>query len=152
MTRGEGPDGERELPARFGRYRVFHLGVRRNASIIRTEAMESQVFSPSAYSFSPIDLIPDDDEPDEDVRWLEYCRCAATVDRQHVLECVLSDLDADDSPLYDVIDSALKTPHEPGRARESITILAQIGQVILDRVAAAVDDQVNIRMAVEGRS
>jgi hypothetical protein len=95
--------------------------------------MESQVFSPSAYSLRAQDLIPDDVDVDEtDVQWQEYCRCAATVNRERVLECVLSSLDTDDSPLYAMIDSALKTPHEPGRARESITVLAQIGQTLLN--------------------
>jgi len=44
--------------------------------------MESQAFVPAAYSLRPIDLIlPDDfeDEDDVDVRWLEYCRMAASV-------------------------------------------------------------------------
>jgi hypothetical protein len=115
--------------------------------------MESQAFLPANYSLQPIDLIPDDftDDEDADVQWLEYCRCAATLDRTRILEVVLSDLDADESPLYTLIDSALKTPHEPGRARESITILAAVGQAILGRVAAAVDAQVNLRMTVEGR-
>jgi hypothetical protein len=61
------------------------------------------------------------------VQWQEYCRCAATVDRQRILEVVLSDLDSEDSPLYALIHSARKTPHEPGRARESLTVLASIG-------------------------
>jgi hypothetical protein len=113
--------------------------------------MESQVFSPSAYSVSPIDLIADDefDEPDEDVRWLEYCRCAATVDRQHILDVVLSDLDAEDSPLYEFIDDAITNPHEPGRPKANITDLARLGQCILNLIAKATDDHVSMRMAVE---
>jgi hypothetical protein len=85
--------------------------------------MESQVFDPKAYSLSPLDLIPPDDLEDEDadVRWLEYCRCAATVDRTHILECVLSDLDCDESPLYEFIDDAIANPHEPGRPKANIT-------------------------------
>jgi hypothetical protein len=51
------------------------------------------------------------------------------------------------APLYGLIDSCLKDPQEPGRARESLTILASIGQTLLDRVAAAVDEQVNLRLA-----
>jgi hypothetical protein len=85
--------------------------------------MESQVFDPKASSFSPVDLIPPDDCENEevDVQWLEYCRVATTVDRQHVLECVLSDLDCDDSPLYEFIDDAIANPHEPGRAKANIS-------------------------------
>jgi hypothetical protein len=88
-------------------------------------------------------------EEDDNIQWREYCRMASMLDRTRILEMVLSDLDAEDSPLYPLIDSALKTPHDPGRARESITILAALGQSILNMVAAAVDDQVNLRMAVE---
>jgi hypothetical protein len=102
------------------------------------------------YSVSPVDLLPDDDDEDADVQWLDYCRIAATVDRQHVLECVLSGLDTEDSPLYDLIDSALQAPHEPGRPKESITVLAGIGKRILHLVAKAVDDAVGLRQAIGG--
>jgi hypothetical protein len=113
--------------------------------------MESQSFSPHVYSLSPTALIaPDDDEGEDDqLQWREYCHAASTLDRARILECVLSDLDSEDSPLVPFIDDALHEPHEPGRARESITKLAALGQSILDRIAKAVDDQVNLRMAVE---
>jgi hypothetical protein len=111
--------------------------------------MQSQAFLPAAYSLSAIDLIPEDLEED-DRQWQDYCLEASKVDRQRILECVLSSLDTDDSPLYALIDSAIATPHEPGRARESITVLAQIGQAILNKVAAAVDDQVGLRMTIGG--
>ena len=111
--------------------------------------MEQAGFVTREYSTSPTDLIPDDDE-DIDTRWQDYCLEASKLDRQHILDAVLSSLDADDSPLYALINSAIATPHEPGRPRESITVLAQIGQAILDRVAAAVDDQVNLHMAIGG--
>jgi hypothetical protein len=111
--------------------------------------MESQAFLPAMYAVSPVDLIPDDNDGDHDVQWLEYCRIAATVDRQHILECVLSDLDSENSPLYDLIDSALQEPHELGRPRESVTVLAGLGKAILQLVTKAVDDQENLRMMVE---
>jgi hypothetical protein len=113
--------------------------------------MSTETFSFKDYSLSPVDLIQDDDEIDPDVSWLEYCRIAATLDRQHILECVLSDLDAEDSPLFDLIDSAIQEPHEPGRPRESITVLAGIGKALMELVANAVDDQVNLRLATSGR-
>jgi hypothetical protein len=61
--------------------------------------VSTENFGFTDYSLSPVDLIPPDDFEDEDVdvQWLEYCRCAATVDRSRILEVVLSDLDADDS-------------------------------------------------------
>jgi hypothetical protein len=65
-----------------------------------------------------------------------------------LLEVVHSDLDADDSPLFEFIDSALHEPHEPGRPKESITKLAQLGQSLLNLITKAVDDQVHLRMAM----
>ena len=109
--------------------------------------MELQAFSPADYSPDASYYLPPD-EP-EDIRdpWQDYCLEASRVDRARVLECVLSSLDTDDSPLYTLIDSCLKHPPEPGRAHESITVLAQAGQALLDMVAVAVDDQVNLRLA-----
>jgi hypothetical protein len=113
--------------------------------------MESQAFSPVECSLRPVNLLPPDDFEDDaaDVQWLEYCRMASTLDRTRILEVVLSDLDADDSQLYEFIDDAIAHPHEPGRAKESITKLAQLGQSLLSLIAKAVDDQVNLRMAVQ---
>jgi hypothetical protein len=73
----------------------------------------------------PVDLIPDD------------------------FDCVLSDLDAEDSPLSDFIDDAIANPHEPGRPKANITDLARLGQTVLQLIAKAVDDAVGLRMAVE---
>jgi hypothetical protein len=106
-----------------------------------------QHFIARDYSLSPTDLLPPDDFEDDRDPWDDYCAEARQVDRARVLECVLSSLDTDDSPIYGIIDSCLKEPCEPGRARESITILAQIGQAILNKVAASVDEQVNLRLA-----
>jgi hypothetical protein len=111
--------------------------------------MESQQFSASDYSLSATDLIPDDFEDDNNVAWLEYCREASHVDRTHILDVVLSDLDADDSPLYEFIDDAIANPHEPGRPKANITDLARLGQSLLNLIAKAVDDNVNLRMAVQ---
>jgi hypothetical protein len=111
--------------------------------------MQSQQFSPADYSLTATDLIPDDFEDDTDVAWQEYCRTASTLDRTHILDVVLSDLDADDSPLYEFIDDAIKNPHEPGRPKANITDLARLGQSLLNLIAKAVDDNVNLRMAVD---
>jgi hypothetical protein len=113
--------------------------------------MESQQFSPAAYSPDPTSYPPDDDCEDEadQMHWQEYCRIASTLDRTRILDVVLSDLDADNSPLYEFIDDAIKHPHEPGRPKESITKLAQLGQSLLNLIAKAVEDQVNLRMAVQ---
>jgi hypothetical protein len=108
---------------------------------------EQHGFVSREFSLSAVDLLPPEDLDDDTDAWQDYLDAAKHVDRQRVLDCTLSSLDTDDSPLYVLIDSCLKDPQEPGRARESITILAQIGQALLDRVASAVDDQVNLRLA-----
>jgi hypothetical protein len=114
--------------------------------------MTEQAFSAATYLLRTQDLLPPDDVDDDDTveAWADYCAEARHVDRQHVLDAVLSSLDTDDSPLYALIDSCLKEPQEPGRARESLTVLAALGQALLDRVAASVDDQVNLRLAIGG--
>lgn len=110
--------------------------------------MEQAGFVAHEYSVSPADFIPANDDPDDNRDpWEDYCYEARQVDRTRVLECVLSSLDSDDSPIYTLIDSCLKDPQEPGRARESITVLAKVGQALLDRVAASVDDLTNLRLA-----
>jgi hypothetical protein len=98
--------------------------------------MSSQSIVYRDYSLSD-ELLPEDlsDEPDDDVRWLHYCEVAATVNRQHIIECVLSDLDSDDSPLYDFIDDAIANPHEPGRAKANLVELAKLGQAVLNLIA-----------------
>jgi hypothetical protein len=62
--------------------------------IMGESMMESQVFSPAQYSLSPVDLIPPDDDNDEevDVRWLHYCEVAATLDREAIIDVVLDEL------------------------------------------------------------
>jgi hypothetical protein len=104
----------------------------------------------STNTFSFVDLIPPDDFEDDaaDIQWLEYCRMASTLDRKRILDVVLSDLDAEDSPLFEFIDDAIKNPHEPGRAKANITDLARLGQSLLNLIAKAIDDNVNLCMAV----
>ena len=114
--------------------------------------MESQAFLPADYSLHTQDLLPHNDFEDDDtanMQWQEYCRTASTLDRTHILQVVLSDLDAEDSPLYEFIDDAIKNPHEPGRPKANITDLARLGQSLLNLIAKAVDDNVNLRMAVQ---
>jgi len=116
--------------------------------------MSTENFSFKDYSLSSVDLIPPDDfedEDDTDVRWLEYCRMASTVPRDEVLAVVLDELNSPASPLFDLIDDALATPHpEPDRPRTNVTELIKLGQAVLNLVAKAVDDAVNLRMATGG--
>jgi hypothetical protein len=84
------------------------------------------------------------------VRWLDYCEIAAQVSRPHVLGCAVSDLDCDDSPLFEFIDDAITNPHEPGRLKANIMDLARRGKAILHLIAKSVDDQVSVRMVLEG--
>jgi len=111
--------------------------------------MSEQYLSFKDASLNPMNLIDVGGDPDDtDVQWFEYCRIAATVNRQYILDCVLSDLDAEDSPLYDFIDDAITNPHEPGRPKANITDLARVGKAILSLVAQAVDHAVGLRLAV----
>lgn len=72
---------------------------------------------------------------------------ARTLDRNGILAIVLEELNSEASPQFVLIDTALKDPLEPGRLRESITVLAGIGNAITHIVAKAVDDAVSLRMA-----
>lgn len=69
---------------------------------------------------------------------------ALPLDRHLVLWRVIEALDSEDSPLYRLIDPALKEPHEPGRARESLTVLAGVGQEILNLVASEIEVLANL--------
>ena len=113
--------------------------------------MPEQAYSFKDFSLSPTDLLPPDDIEDEDaadVRWLEYCRQASMVPRDEVLAVVLDELNSPVSPLIDLIDDALATPHpEPDRPRTNVTELIKLGQAILNIVAKATDDQVSMRLA-----
>jgi hypothetical protein len=113
--------------------------------------MESQAFSPKDLRLNPTNLIPPDefDNEDVDVQWLAYCRIASTVDRTRILDVVLSGLNADDSLLFECIDDAITNPHEPGCAKANITDLARLGQSILNLLVKAVDEQVNMAIAVQ---
>jgi len=73
---------------------------------------------------------------------------AATLNRQHILDVVLSGLDADDSPLFELIDDALQYPHEPGRPKANLMDLARVGKAMLHLVAQAIDEAVSMRQAV----
>ena len=139
------PDLARQCSTRFA--------CERNEVYNRRCGRESQVFDPKADSLSPVDMIPPDDfedKDDADVRWLEYCRMASTVPRDEVLAVVLDELNSLVSPLFDLIDDALATPHpEPDRPRTNVTDLIKLGQAILGLVAKAVEDAVGLRMAVQ---
>ena len=77
--------------------------------------MECKRFRQLTTRFVPSTFTPDDDFEDDaaDMQWREYCRIASTLDRARILEVVLSDLDADDSPLYEFIDSLFATHMNP---------------------------------------
>jgi hypothetical protein len=112
--------------------------------------MSDQGFSFEASSLRTMDLLPpDEDDLDADVQWLDYCAEAAKVNRQHVLECVLSDLDANDSPLFEFIDDAIQCPHEPGRPKANLMDLARLGKAVLMLIAPSVDEEVNLRLMVQ---
>ena len=112
--------------------------------------MESQAFLPAQYSLSPVDLIPQDDDEDEDVdvRWIRYCEVAATLDREAIIDVVLDEL-RESSALLDMVEDACHNPHEPGRPKTSLHELLALGKAALLLIARAVDEQVSVRMTLQ---
>jgi hypothetical protein len=140
-----------EHRARLGKAQAFR--VETEHLIMGVDPMESQVFSPKAYSLPEEVLIPeadDCDEPDVDVRWLRYCEVAASLDREAIIDVVLDEL-RESSALLDMVEDACHNPHEPGRPKTSLSDLLALGKAALLLIARAVDDQVSLRMAVEVR-
>ena len=90
---------------------------------------------------------PLDDDTEDDVRWFEYCRIASTLCREDILTVVLDELQ---SPVSPSTTSSIQPyiPHTNPAARESITVLAAVGQALQSLVANVVDTQINLRMVV----
>jgi hypothetical protein len=111
--------------------------------------MESQVFSPDAYSLRPVDLIPDDDT-DTDVRWAYYCETASQLDPSDLLQIVVDELKTEDSPLLEAIEEAINYPYEPGRPpKVNSSDALRLGKAIIAIIARIVDDQVALIQAGE---
>jgi hypothetical protein len=118
--------------------------------------MESQVFSPQAFSLSPVDLIPPDADEDGgfdevDERLARYARLGKLVDVEDVIEVVLSRL-RESAQLRWMIEDSLEDPHQDmTRPRVHVSELIRMGQQVLDAVAVAVDEQVSLLdVTVEG--
>jgi hypothetical protein len=113
--------------------------------------MESQVFSPAAYSPEATYYISADafegDENEVDTRWLHSCELAAGLDREDILSVVLDEL-REEPALLELIEDACRHPHEPGRPKTSLNDLVAIGKAALLLVVRAVDDQVSVKMAL----
>jgi hypothetical protein len=109
--------------------------------------MESQVFSPDAYSLRPVDLIPNDDT-DADVRWAYYCETAAQLDPTDLLEILVEELQSEESPLLEAIEEAIRYPYEPGRApKVNVSDALRLGKGLIAIIARIVDDQVSMIQA-----
>ncbi len=70
--------------------------------------MESQAFDPKAFSLSPVDLIPPDDDDDQideaDTRWAHYCEIARELDRDELMDVIIEELKATPELLYQLED------------------------------------------------
>ena len=141
------PDGG--CPSGRGRQSLRRVGgipTRFAITHCRESETPMQAFLFNEYSLRPVDLLPPE-EPDVDDGWRQsYEAEVRQVQRLRVLECVLSDLDGEESPLLEWIDDAIVTPHEPGRAKANLMELANLGQTLLNLVAEHVDKQANLRL------
>jgi hypothetical protein len=112
----------------------------------------SQEFLPAAYSVSPVDLIPPDDnaEIDEvDVRWARYCQTAATLDRDELMDMIVEELKANPELLYQIEDCCTNPYPESERPKAHVGEMAKLGLAVLQVIISAVDNAVGIRQAVE---
>jgi hypothetical protein len=115
---------------------------------------ESQVFSPAAFSLSPVDLIPDADEDvgvDEvDERQARYVRLGKLVDAEDLIEIVCDRL-KESAQLRWMVEDAIADPHDTDRPRVHVSELIRMGQQVLDAVATVVDESIAmLDVVVEG--
>jgi hypothetical protein len=115
--------------------------------------VESQVFDPKAFSLSPIDLIPPDDDVAEDVeadaRQARYARLGRLVDVEDILEMVCCRL-KDSAQLRYLVEDAIAAPHDPDRPRIHVNDALKMAQDVLVEVVTAVDEQISVLDVVEG--
>jgi len=89
-------------------------------------------------------------EDDQDTQaQREYERLAKTLNPLYILDCVLSDLDGDDSPLLDDIKIILANPsYDRLYPTINLSDAQRIGKLVLTLVERAVANQVNLKLAV----
>ena len=99
------------------------------------------------YSLSVQDLMPVDEPNDATAETPR--RTTAT--REDVLQMVLSRLQADDSPLYELIDEELSDPSERGRTPRVHPMTAiRVCRSLTEHIMEAIDQHTDRLSAVEG--
>jgi hypothetical protein len=117
------------------------------------EVMESQAFDPKAFSLSPVEMIPPDDDDAEGNELSErqacYQRVARLVDPDDIAEMVCARL-KDSVELRHVIEDAIADPHDTDRPRIHINDALMLAQDVLVEVVTAVNEMVSMLNVVEG--
>jgi hypothetical protein len=111
---------------------------------------ESQVFSPEAFSLSPVDLIPPDTDEDGDVdevdaRQARYARLGKLLDVEDAMEMLCARL-RESPQLYAFLQDLLDCPIDPENARvhpmDALRLaneVAVIGTTVCDELMGMLD-------------
>jgi hypothetical protein len=112
---------------------------------------ESQVFSPEAFSLSPVDLIPSDDDGDDDrfsdldAREARYYRLGKLVDVEDAMEMLCARL-RESTQLYAFLQDLLDCPIDPDSPRvhpmDALRLaneVAVIGTTVCDELMGMLD-------------
>jgi hypothetical protein len=93
-------------------------------------------------------LEPEDVDSEQDIIRQHYRYQVAQIDRQDVLLAVIDALDADDSPLFELIDDELGEPTLPGETvRHNAMVWQRIGKALHTIVAQQIQAKAQVRMA-----
>ena len=116
--------------------------------------MDSQVFSPQAFSLSSVDLIPPDADEDSgfdevDARLARYTRLGKLVDIEDIIEIVCARL-KDSAQLPWLVEDAIADPHDTDRPRVHVSDALRMARDVLREVVTAVDEQISVFDVVEG--
>lgn len=111
--------------------------------------MSTETFSFKDYSLSPVDLIPADDDLDDedfteaDERSARYARLGRLVDVDDVIEMVCSRL-KESAQLRSVVEDAIADPHDPDRPHIHVSGALRLTNDVLVEVVTAVDDLISM--------
>jgi hypothetical protein len=118
--------------------------------------MESQVFSPAAFSLSAVDLISSEDCDDDEetqaanARLARYAQVSKLVDVEDIIEIVCASL-KESTQLRWLIEDSLEDPHpDVTRPKVHVNELLKMGREVLAAVAIAVDEQVGMLATTHG--
>jgi hypothetical protein len=95
-----------------------------------------------------IDDTDDGLPPELDARWVHHCELAYRLDTEDLMAAVGDALSTSDV-LRALIEDAKERPYLPGEARMHPSDAFRLGDEVARLIAAAIDDAVGLRMAVE---